>query len=75
MNEVTTGLVLELTRYGAIGIIVFQMGIIIYLITLLARAYRQHQDMFQQSQIEQTKATIELARVLQQLADNVRDLK
>jgi len=72
MTETTTGLVLELTKYGAIGIIFFQMLIIIYLVYLLTQAYKQHQDMFQSSQLEQTKATIELARVIQELKDNLR---
>jgi len=75
MTEATTGLVLELTRYGAIGIIFFQMLIIIYLVYLLTQAYKQHQEMFQTSQIDSTKAQVVLSEKLQQLNDTIKNLK
>ena len=71
----SANLALELTRYGAIGIIAGQMCTIIYIIWLLSQAYKMHQDVLQKLVEDSTKAQIESTKAFQQLTDNIRNSK
>jgi len=65
----------QLGKYGVVGIIMSMLALIGYIVYLLSRAYHQHQEVFGRYLEQETQAKVDLAKRMTELKDAIKDLK